>query len=237
MSALPLKFVVVDHQRVAFPVTARFAQPFLDRRIERRTSVGRNDADLMRHFEHDQNVAGRLHDADAVVVVARHHGNRHAAGDAAVPAIEIVGAVEHGLPRLVAAVHLGIHFLAFRGERGEAPVRAARSSKTSVASPAVPESACGIAPDSNRLLRASAAFCAAANSSSVRNRRSPYFSGRWNGVAIRWLSGQMPCRSGSPHGVLGGVQVDCCARCRREHQADADPTHARIRLSSFEHIM
>ena len=45
----------------------------------------------------------------------------------------------------------------------------------------------------------------AANSLSVRYSRSPYCLGRVRGTAIRWLMGQMPCRSGSPQGVLGGV--------------------------------
>ena len=59
MSVLPLKLVVVHHQRVAFPVPARFTHPLFDGRIERRASVGWNDADLVRHFEHDQHIARR----------------------------------------------------------------------------------------------------------------------------------------------------------------------------------
>src|SRR6185437_10645 len=44
-------------------------------------------------------------------------------GDAPVPAIEVIGAVEYGLARLVAAVHFGVELLAFRREGGEAPIR------------------------------------------------------------------------------------------------------------------
>src|SRR5580658_9613041 len=97
---LPIKVRGLDDQRIALPVAARFSQPLFDGWIERRTSVGWNDADFVGHFEHDENVARSLHDPDAVVVVARQHGNRHAARDAPVPFVEIVGGIEYGLAKL-----------------------------------------------------------------------------------------------------------------------------------------
>ena len=79
-----------DDQRVAFPVAARLAHVVLERLAQRRTPVHRHDARLVHHLEVEDDVARRLHDADAVVVAIRHHRRRHAARDAAVPRVEVL---------------------------------------------------------------------------------------------------------------------------------------------------
>src|SRR6478736_6040625 len=53
----------------------------------------------------------------------------------------------------------------------------------------------------------SASFCRCLNSSSVRYRRLPNCAGRSNGTPTMAVLGQIPCKSGSPHAVRGGVYV------------------------------
>ncbi len=64
---------------------------------------------------------------------------------------------------------------------------------------------------SNSALSSSVCFCAAAslavNSASVNSLRVPNESARTRGTPTKSVPGQTPCRSGSPHGVRGGVQV------------------------------
>ena len=49
------------------------------------------------------------------------------------------------------------------------------------------------------------ACCSSLNSASVSMRRVPNSSGRSSGTSTMCVLGQIPCRSGSPHGVRGGV--------------------------------
>src|SRR5262245_8819232 len=64
---------------------------------------------------------------------------------------------------------------------------------------------------SNSALSSSVCFCAAAslavNSVSVNSLRVPSESARTRGTPTKSVPGHTPCRSGSPHGVRGGVQV------------------------------
>ena len=68
---------------------------------------------------------------------------------------------------------------------------------------------------SNSSTSSSACFAACASrslsSASVRKRRVPNCSGRSNGTPTMSVLGQMPCRSGSPHGVRGGEYGACPA--------------------------
>ncbi len=114
---------------------AALAHPVVDLDGKPRPAVGRDDAGLVHHLQLDGDHARRLEDADAVVVVEREHRGRHAAGDAAVPAVEIGDPVE-GLPGAVARAHERAQALAFRrlvrqpavgriDEQGGPPVRRA----------------------------------------------------------------------------------------------------------------
>src|SRR5690606_9009361 len=60
----------LDDERIAFPASARAAQPSLDRRRRVRTTVERDDARIVNLLGIDQYVIGRLHDL-VVAVVAR----------------------------------------------------------------------------------------------------------------------------------------------------------------------
>ena len=97
--------------------------PLLDRRIQRRSSIGWNDAGLVGHFDDNHHVARGLNDLDTVVVVARQHRNRQATCDAPIPAVEVFDAIEYGLARSIAAAHLSLDLHASLGELGEAPIR------------------------------------------------------------------------------------------------------------------
>ena len=115
----------LDDERVAFPAAARLAQPLLDLGRQRRAAVRRNDARFVDHLELEDHVARRLADREAAVVAVRHHRRRHAARDAAVPAVEVVGTVE--CDRLArqrpVALRERCAAFAFRRQRGQQPVR------------------------------------------------------------------------------------------------------------------
>ena len=114
-----------DHQRVAFPVAARLAHVVLEGLAQRRAPVHRHDARLVHHLEVQDDVARRLHDADAVVVAVGHHRRRHAARDAAVPRVEVLPVIPGlGLAReRPAALHQRRQALALCRHLGQPAVR------------------------------------------------------------------------------------------------------------------
>jgi hypothetical protein len=63
----------LDHQRVAFPVSSRVAEPraHVGRRV--RPTVGGNHADFVEHLDQDHDRALALHDLIRRVVSGRHH--------------------------------------------------------------------------------------------------------------------------------------------------------------------
>src|SRR5579863_6716168 len=84
----------------------------------------------------------------------------------------------------------------------------------------------------------------AARSSAVLNSRLPYLAGRSSGVVVAF--DQVPCKSGSPHGVrhfLAGVFADAdfagegaCAAAGFEASAAATINDKRIRIGSLLHF-
>jgi len=67
-----------------------------------------------------------------------------------------------------------------------------------------------------------------ANSASVRKRRSPYWAGRSNGTLSSASLLKVPCRSGSPHGVLGTARP--CADVTMATSTASAPVNAITRL-------
>src|SRR5215471_16272039 len=97
LRGLAVKILCLDDQRIAFPMSPRFTQVFLDRRIDKRAAIGWNDPGFVSHLQEDDDVTWRLHETNADVVVARQHRYRHAAGDASIPRIEVVDRIENRL--------------------------------------------------------------------------------------------------------------------------------------------
>src|SRR2546428_2711019 len=62
-----------DHQRLALPMTAVAPRPLPDVWRQVRTSVERNDADVVEHLGENHHVSGRLHDLVGVVVGPAKH--------------------------------------------------------------------------------------------------------------------------------------------------------------------
>ena len=58
----------LDDQRLALPVAAVASRPLTDVWRQVRTSVERDDADVVDHLDENHHVAGRLHDLIVVVV-------------------------------------------------------------------------------------------------------------------------------------------------------------------------
>ena len=73
---LPVKFLHVDDQRVAFPAADRVAHPQLDVRSGMRAAVQADDAIEMIVLVEDHHLAGRLLDLPAVVVAVERAARR-----------------------------------------------------------------------------------------------------------------------------------------------------------------
>jgi len=74
----------------------------------------------MDHLEPDHDVARRLNDLNAVVVVEREHRRRQPARDAAIPGVEVRRLVEYFAAPT--AAHLRSQLFAFVGELGETAI-------------------------------------------------------------------------------------------------------------------
>ena len=206
-----------------------------------RPVVERDDARLVDHLVAERDEARRLDDLVAVVVDDRHHRADDAARDAAVVRAELVGALESGLLHVGAAGVL-LPRLAFRRHRRHlavwriddqrrlprrhAALEPVRRRRRHAADVAQRDDLGGrlleIEVEHVDLsLAAAACFSRALNSSSVRNSRLPNCAGRSKGTPTMSVPGQIPCRSGSPHGVFGGVYgVPGCRRRLRRQRHD-----------------
>ncbi len=80
----------LDDERIAFPMAARHARPVPQRLGRGAAPVERNDARLVDHLHADHDIAGRLEDLDAGIIIARQHAAGQAARDAAVEGVEII---------------------------------------------------------------------------------------------------------------------------------------------------
>src|SRR5690606_28887874 len=89
----------LNDQRVAFPAAAAAAEPRFDRFRPRLELTSDRNYARAEHFQRDRHVAGGLVHANAVVVAERQHRSREAAGDAAVPSVEVGDPVELGVGR------------------------------------------------------------------------------------------------------------------------------------------
>src|SRR5437764_12468286 len=89
--ALSIEAGGVDNQRVTVPMAARISIPRPEVGPEMRAAVEWDDASLMDHFRVQDDVTRRLHNLVAVVVGARPHRSRYAAGDTSLPRPVVFG--------------------------------------------------------------------------------------------------------------------------------------------------
>jgi hypothetical protein len=115
----------LDHERGAFPSASRIAEPLLDAGIQVRAAIDRDDPCLVDHLGDEDHVTRRLLDVESAVVSVRHHHRRHAARDAAIPAVEVIDRFEGDVfPRQSpVTAHREPAALAFGGQRRQQTVR------------------------------------------------------------------------------------------------------------------
>ena len=63
----------IDHQRPALPMTARVPHVAANLGIHMRSTVQRNEPDLMHHLEENRHVSGSLNNLQKIVVGCRNH--------------------------------------------------------------------------------------------------------------------------------------------------------------------
>ena len=225
-----LKFVVSTTSVSPSQCRARVAVVSADGRPDVRRGADRNDARVVNHLVGDRDGARTLDDAQVGVVDGREDGAGDAAGDAALPEAQILRPVEdrraaeraqpgkrarrrrrgrvRGRPllhrrRQSAVRRIDDQRRASRHLAALEPVRRRRRGGADGAGVASDRRSRGRSRSCRTASCLSACARRCANSASVRNRRSPYCAGRSNGTLSSASLLQVPCRSGSPHGVLG----------------------------------
>ena len=215
-----------------------------------RAGADRDDARVVNHLVGDRDGAGRLHDAHVGVVDGREDRAGNAAADAALPQAQVLRTIEDGgaakraqpgkrpaaaaprpRPRRAAAAPAAA--ACRQADRSRATCGAtlcrARASAAAGRWPTRRRRRCERSAVSRSKSALSDASCLSAcawrcaYSASVRNRRSPYCACRSNGTLSSASLLNVPCRSGSPHGVLGTAGP--CADAHRRQSGRRELRH------------
>src|SRR5438128_1465802 len=113
-----------DNQRLALPMTAVAPRPLTDVWRQVRTSVERNDADVVEHLGENHHVSGHLHDLVVVVVGPAEHWRPVAVHQDTTRAERLVlDGIVGATPALSRRCTLGGSPLSFRGQGRKSSVR------------------------------------------------------------------------------------------------------------------